>query len=569
MTTTARASSADRPPPEPEGDLGPSPRPTSAAPGTWEVALFALATVLVASLRLALVGGPQLTVDSYQYLSVAENLREHGTASTSIVHFDVERAHGTVPAPATTFAAGYPVVVWLLSAVGFGRESAALLVSMASAIAVVLLLRAAGTSLQLTPMAIRAVLCGWAFSAQAARYATTALAESLFTAVTLGALVLLIPAARGATSAWRPIVGGALVGAAYHVRYAGLLLVAAFLLCALVEIARGRMRRTWLAAAAACCAIVAIGLARNLALTGTWQGGNTKTVLRPIWFLLRPIAFSACDMLIGDSRWLKPPLSSPAALVAVSTVVLAVAACALVAWPFVARGSRPFRPHRWTPIAIWLGVYCAGMCYVALTSVISFGVRMFVPALPWALLIFGAALTAWDRRARGPEVALGRSLLVTLSLSYAAINVASLTHYTRISPHEVVADALERPMSNGQPLSTWIESFIPRDAVLLSSEGQPTGYHLGRRTVSTVSRRYSEAEWTEDTTRSVMARFGATFLVVYPEALAGSEQTGPGELRFSPVLESPFFRELAAGRLPEWLEVAASNPRAIIFRRRQ
>src|ERR1700745_4044411 len=68
-----------------------------------ELGLWCVLMATVGVLNLIHDGGPHLWNDSYQYLSVAENLRDHGEAATSLVFFDSERRSGRIPAPITTF----------------------------------------------------------------------------------------------------------------------------------------------------------------------------------------------------------------------------------------------------------------------------------------------------------------------------------------------------------------------------------------------------------------------------------------------------------------------------------
>ena len=71
----------------------------------WAWLLLAAAAVSVNTVRHS---GPIVSDDSFQYLSIAENLADGNGIRTSIVHFDQERSHGEIPAPVTWFPAGYP-----------------------------------------------------------------------------------------------------------------------------------------------------------------------------------------------------------------------------------------------------------------------------------------------------------------------------------------------------------------------------------------------------------------------------------------------------------------------------
>jgi dolichol-phosphate mannosyltransferase len=551
---------------------GPAPPSRLPAPpsGSRAAVGLTLVTLALSILDAVHVGGARLSPDSYQYLSVAENLRERGAGATSLVHFDTERAHGRVPAPMTTFPLAYPLLIAWLGFSGLRPETIALVLSIASSVAVIPLLHLAAGRLRLAPPARLAALFGWAFSAQALTSATAIRAEAPFTAVSLAALTLLLPAAGRPAAAWSVAAAGLLVGAGYHLRYAGLLFAGAFHVLAGIELLRGRMRRAWVAGVALCDGVIAVGVARNLALTGTWEGGNTRAVHNPVWGVARKLAFSAGDMLLGASAWLKPPTSPLPGLLAAITVVAALLVVAGVARSCAADRCRALRAvEGWDRVALWIAAYAAGMCYLGVTSPISFGVRMFVPALPLGLLLLGALLTACANATPARALPHGAgALLLVLAIGYAGVNLASLARRVPAPPHEVVAAALALPTPAGEPLSRWIERAVRRDAVLLSVEGQATGYVLRRATVSTTGRAFSDLRWTEEATRAVMSRFRAEHLIVFPEALAGGGASPDEGFAARSTLDAPFLRELAAGRWPPWLELAASNERTLVFRRR-
>ncbi len=70
-----------------------------------------------------------------------------------------------------------------------------------------------------------------------------------------------------------------------------------------------------------------------------------------------------------------------------------------------------------------------------------------------------------------------------------------------------------------------------------------------------VSGEYSDIRWEEAETQREAARFGASYLVLFTESI----RPGGG-------LESAFLTRLAAGQPPAWLEMAASNDEALIYR---
>ena len=67
---------------------------------------------------------PALRPDSFQYLSAATNMLQGSFGDTSLVHYDVERSFGVVPAPMVTFPLGYPILIVLISLLGASLQSA-------------------------------------------------------------------------------------------------------------------------------------------------------------------------------------------------------------------------------------------------------------------------------------------------------------------------------------------------------------------------------------------------------------------------------------------------------------
>ena len=108
-------------------------RDVSAAwkPSAIEVCAWcALAWIL--ALLLLHVHTPGFGNDGYQYLSVADNISRGNGIQTSIIYFDRERMHQTIPAPMVTFAPLYSVLIAALHRLGLSLENAGLLLSQVS-----------------------------------------------------------------------------------------------------------------------------------------------------------------------------------------------------------------------------------------------------------------------------------------------------------------------------------------------------------------------------------------------------------------------------------------------------
>lgn len=132
--------------------------------------------------------------DSYQYLSVAENLNRGRGLTTSLVHFDTERSHGRIPAPLTSFPPGYPAVVALASRLAGDDEGAARAVSLVSHAGTAALLAWALLLAGVSAFFRRVVLLLFATNAVALNFSTAVLSESLYMLLSTGALAAFSPA---------------------------------------------------------------------------------------------------------------------------------------------------------------------------------------------------------------------------------------------------------------------------------------------------------------------------------------------------------------------------------------
>lgn len=101
-----------------------SPRRAWGAPLRWCALLLGLV-----AFNMSPQWHPVQSNDNYQYLSIASNFERGYIGQTSLIYFDEERRHGTIPAPMATFPVGYPAMIAALDALVHSVEIAALLVS--------------------------------------------------------------------------------------------------------------------------------------------------------------------------------------------------------------------------------------------------------------------------------------------------------------------------------------------------------------------------------------------------------------------------------------------------------
>src|SRR5215472_4779089 len=218
---------------------------------------------LCAALMLARVYpgmGPHLSNDGFQYLSVAQNTLTGHFGCTSLVHYDLERSFGVMPAPMVHFPLGYPLAIALVGRIGVPLQDAALLVSAISMLACVPLLAWIAGQLGLSRLPRNVVMAGFVVNARVIDFGAAAMSEALFTLVVLLGVALLVAARLRADSSrgWHWAAAGLALGAGYWVRYAGLFFVlglAVLVIRHLVGSDRSQAKGFVVAAAVACGAV--------------------------------------------------------------------------------------------------------------------------------------------------------------------------------------------------------------------------------------------------------------------------------------------------------------------------
>ena len=530
--------------------------------GPREVLVWCLLFLMALLGTLYHIRGPRLSDDSYQYLSESENLRKGYGFKTSIIHFDTERLSGVIPAPLTTFPPGYSLAIAALALTGLSREMTALVLSAGSFIFLVPLVSWAASLLKLSSMATRLVLLMLLGSAAAGAHATALATESLFTALSLGALLCLLKHERGSGGSLTAVLAGNfLLACAFWVRYAGLFLFVAVAMYLVLQANARRDRRSLIAAACLTLPAALIGclLLRNTVLTGSWKGGNTKAVTHALIPVMKQFVVSTYHLFFGMGV---PARLGPLQLTLGLGVVLLVL---MVARTTRMSGIRAVIGRLLPEASLLLAyaaVYNGAMIYLGVFSVISFESRMFYPLFPVYLLLCGLVLTrlrslfTLSTFRLAPLAWTGCVALIVIP--YLSINLRCIMAQRPGSPHQAVEASFALPNAAGQSLSAWFEANVPPDAVLVATNGQATAYALKRETVSLVSSLFSDQHWDEPEVRALMKRYGANYLIVYPGI----------DPMIEPVQqESSFLEALAGGWHPQWLQPVTSNNSVVIFRR--
>lgn len=513
--------------------------------------------------------------DSYQYLSESNNFIHNKGLSSSLLHYDENLVSGSIPAPQTVFPPGYSIAIASLESLGVDGERAGVVVSLAAFVSTVVSLMYSGYLLGVQANAQRFVLFLWICNGIAWSYALRIYSESLFTAITFVGITLLIKAE---TLETRPrfrlayLVAGCCVSSlAYWVRYAGCLLIAAVLL---YFFTKWLAIRTWarfrdLAISTIVMAIVALPLwLRNAYLVGTVRGGNAKLVSKPFSTIAQQVIFDWVQLTSGMISSTTP--TSPLIRVCRILLLICILSIFVMLVPRFVRCIRSSmndsRIHPYILIFIYILVYFIGLSYIGKITAINLeGPRMFLPICPIVLLGISCLFpTGESNPPRRGHLRVFTAVLAITTVLYCVCQWYGFVAANRGGAHEIMHQRLaetvvqvdevasESPMS----LQDWIQTHVPKDAVLMAADGQAWGFVLQRGCLTPPCLEYSSRVWDETETRAVATKYHIDYLFLFP----GSESTE----RLA--RESPFFARLVSKEPLSWLKPAAKTRSCLVYR---
>ena len=508
------------------------------------------------AMRLYPTFAPELGHDSFQYLSVADNALAGRIGYTSLIHYDIERSFGVLPAPMLTFPSGYPLAIAFVSLVGVSTKTAALILSAVSTIACIPLLLWLGVQLGFSRAIRNVVVACFVINGIVNEYSSAALSEPLFMFLTLLGIAALVaarlPGNGGGLRYW--LVAGLALGATYFVRYAGLFFIVGLALLMIRHlVTRERLLAKGHAIAlAVASAFVMAGIARNMLLTGNWHGRDEMLVNNPLLSVLAQTAMAINGLFLGVGTGRSAPGGTfvPKAILSAFSV-MGIASLAWSRWRERSIASQ--QPPSMRDVAIDLSLlsatYVACMIYAGHTSSISYGAaRHFLPLIPPILLLFGLLLRFLLPNVEQP--ATGRRIpLAALAISflcYAYLNL--LVIRKPVDDQEaLVAEQFNSGARGVAASRAAVLSLIGPQGAILANNGQAVGYFLGRPTISTVGPTFSDVVWDERTVRETMQRFHITAVVITAPTSGRPDDSD---------IPSPFIEQLAQGSAPAWLKLA-------------
>jgi hypothetical protein len=500
---------------------------------------------------------PELGHDSFQYLSAADNALAGRIGYTSLIHYDVERSFGVLPAPMLTFPVGYPLAIALVSLVGVSTQTAALLTSAASTLGCIPLLLWLGGQLGFSRVVRNVVVACFVFNGIVNEYGLAALSEPLFMVLVLLGVAALVQArshgSAGGLRYWA--AAGLAIGASYFVRYAGLFFIVGLAPVMLRHLlARERLLASGHAVALAVATVfVLLGIVRNFLLVGNWRGRDEMLVSNPLPAVLSQTAQAINGLILGVGTAKNALGGTLVPKVAFSAfLVLGLALLAWIRWR-----ERPIPIEQRPPVGevgidllLVSATYVACMIYAGHTSSISYGAaRHFLPLIPFILLLFGLALRFLLPKLRG-HATWRRLPIAALVISFGCYVYLNLLVIRRPLIDEVrIVDEQFNSGSTGSAGSrAAVLNLVGPQRVIIANNGQAVGYYLGRPTISTVGPTFSDVVWDEETIRATVLRFHVVAIVITAPI--------PGQREDDADFPSPFVQQLARGKAPSWLKLA-------------
>jgi hypothetical protein len=491
-------------------------------------------------------GAPYITNDGYQYLDAASNLASGRCFCTTVALFDEQVAFGHFPIPFTHFAPGYPILIAAFSRTGVAAATAGYLLSAFGFLAALWLIQDIALRLGARPWIAAAFSLMWITHATALFYASMVGTESLFAALLLALVALIVRDVRLEGSRFALLAGiGVVAGFSYWIRYPGLFLVGGACVYLVARAWRNpRARRGALAGLLAAAALAGSVQLRNAVYTGSWRGAFNSRAGQTLPTVVVETFRAFFHLVVGDrvparfDIWMVILLLS-------SALALFLGIRALIGPHFSMKGS--CEPLGWT---LFIGfVYIAGVMLAALITIADDLPRYYFPVYP---LIPALAAVACSAIARG-----WKSLVViVLLLSVIAVEARSL-FVPPAQPDWVLTRAmLSEEVQPGIALTEWLRSRVPPDGTMMAVEGQAVHYVLQRPVVAVIPADKTNRQTDEQGFRSLMMQFRSRYLLLFPNAPAD---------RIPEQNSYDFLQSLASGNGPAWLKLAARTRDAAVY----
>ncbi len=491
-------------------------------------------------------GAPYITNDGYQYLDAASNLAAGECLCTRVALFDEQIAFGHFPVPFTHFAPGYSLLIAGLSRVGLKPEVAGYLISAAGFLVAIWLLQDVAVSLGASACVAAAFSLILITHATAVLYGSAVETESLFTAVLLALVALVVRDVRSqGANRLLPIGIGVVAGLSYWIRYPGLFLVGGAGLYLITKAWRvPRERRVAIVGLFIAVLLAAAVQIRNAVYTGSWRGGFKSGSGQSLREVVIGTVRAFAHLVTGD----RLPVRFGVGL----AFLLLCAALALFL------GIRAWRPRDSAGLGLagmgWASfigiVYIGGVMVAALTTIAADLPRYYFPVYPLFLACAAAFCSTFAK---------GKKSIVVALLVFAVVYVEARNLFVPPpAPDWIVTKAiLAEEVQPGLPLIEWLRQRLGPGGTMAAVEGQAVHYILRSPVVAMIPAGATGRRGDGPAFQSLMRQFHSQYLLVFPNL--------PPD-RIPEQSSYQFLRQVAAGDAPAWLEPAARTRDAAVYK---
>jgi hypothetical protein len=371
-----------------------------------------------------------------------------------------------------------------------------------------------------------------------------------FAATTLAALLCLqrVPA-QG--PGWA-LVAGVLAALAFSFRYSGIFFMLSLGVVLAARAALLRTRRAFVDLAATLLVplvSMAIVLGRNLFLVGDWKGGNAHLIARPLrevglaflWGIRDLFGYSRAGLVEGRPR----------EVFALATLALltVLAALSRPRWRSPATGVS-FRDPATSLSVVYAALSLLLLWELERTRHLGVSGRMLLPLFPFLLLLV-AEITRhlrWSAPRVPSYVAAG--LLATVYL----VGQTTLVPPRRLAEAALTVRTIKSALQTIHGEGFDLAGPPGRSGPLVANEPQLVGAVAGLPVVGLTSPEYTGRRWTVDETYETVRRYGVRYVLFLPGPFTRELQEN-----------QDFFRDLAAGKVPPWLETVRGHPAFMLF----
>lgn len=522
-------------------------------------------TVLAAAAAIAialvmLFRAEYLNTDTAQYVVTARHLLRGQGLTTSLIYFEQQMVTGGVPTPQTVWPPGYPALIAGLMMLGvpfvYAPFLLALLAHLLTSVVLYAVLRRIGCGTWLA--AGGAVV--WVATSLASVMVLRGLSETTYTFFTVLSAWFVAVASGSERRRSALMIAGAAAAAAFLIRYSGITFVAALGAVVAVAWLMERSAREWWTAVATMLipvAVIAILFLRNHLLVGSISGGPSLDVTSSVSEVVRALFWSFEQMLGVFDR-----LGVLAGLLAL------LATC----WVFIelvrvaSQSSVDVVPNRSATTVAQLS-----FVYVAL-SVLLYGsmalnrptellvARYMLPLLPFLVIIFCTMIAVAARSIASPARRLAlMAAAATVFLGFLAVQVHSVGYWREWIGGDrkfaVMIQAMTEPVGRGDVRGV-IDRIAGANGPVLAVDGQLLGMWLDRPAIGLSEAAWTHKTWTADEVHEMVQKFGVKVVCEFPSTFNVAADVNRHRV---------FFIDLAQGRLPSWLRLAAETKSARVY----